>query len=250
MKIKILALILFLNVYLIKASEPTVFNYGYTLGIGMSTSTLLGNGPNTNSMNPLVNTEAALGGSFKGAQPGIDIRFTYQYDENGKFRIPIGVDWTFYDAIDRFPIAKYLRDKYENSSSILAPYIGLNYHFLKLDRALATMYAGLEVRANLVSESSFRLLRTNDIDQSLGYDLVEHQKASTLRLGSAIKIGAEGELADNYLINISGAYSIVNLLLKDSNRGELLTPRKDFETSEKYLQSFNFLIMIQYKFGK
>lgn len=250
MKLKLIAVLLLINVYYLKASEPTIFNYGYTLGIGMSTSTLLGNGSNTRSMNPLVNTEAALGGSFKGAQPGIDIRFTYQADEKGRWRMPVGIDWSFFDAIDRFPISKYIRDKYENSSSILAPYIGVNYHFLQIDRALASFYVGVEARANLVSQSSFRLLRTNDLDATMGYDVTEHQKISAFRIGTQIKLGIEGELADDYVINISGGYSVINALLKDDSRGELLTPRKDFENRETYVQNFNFLLMIQYKFGK
>ncbi len=256
MKIKIIILFLLLNASLMKATNPTIFNYGYTLGIGMSTSTLLGNGPNTRSMNPLVNQETSdlLGGSFKGAQPGVDIRFTYQLDDNGLFRMPLGIDMSFYDAIDKYPISKYIKDRYENSSMIIAPYLALNYHFIKLEKAMASAYISFEVKANILSESSFRLTRTYDNTPTENFDSTLHYKKSTLRIGTSLKLGVEGELAEDYLINISGGVGILNALLRDPNRGELLTPRiggvTTKETSETIAFNFSFLIMLQYKFGK
>jgi len=227
-----------------------IFPYNYTLGIGISTVKILNPNPNSRSMNPLVHRDGYIGGSFKGAMPGIDLRATFQLDEDGLWRMPVGLDMTFYSARERLPITTRLTDRFENNANIYAPYIGLNYTVLQIPKARASFYFGLEARASIIDGPAFRFIRTYDLIPEQSFDITEHNKENTVRLGGLVKFGLEGELVDNYMINSSVGYGVLNTFLRDNARGELLTPRKDFETRESYLQGIFFTVMLQYRFNK
>lgn len=227
-----------------------IFPYDYTLGIGISTAKILNPNPNSRSMNPLVHRDGYIGGSFKGAMPGIDLRATFQLDEDGFWRLPVGVDMTFYSAKERLPITTKLTDRFENNASIYAPYIGLNYTLVQIPKARASFYLGVEARASIIDGPAFRFIRTYDLIPEQSFDITEYNKENTVRLGGMLKLGLEGELIDNYMINSSIGYGVLNTFMRDNARGELLTPRKDFETKESYLQGMFFTIMLQYRFNK
>lgn len=226
-----------------------IFPYNYTLGIGISTAKILNPNPNSRSMNPLVHRDGYIGGSFKGAMPGIDLRATFQLDDEGFWRLPIGLDMTFYSAKERLPITTKLTDRFENNANIYAPYIGLNYTLIQIPKARASFYVGVEARASIIDGPAFRFIRTYDLIPEQSFDITEYNKENTVRLGGMFKLGLEGELIDNYMINSSIAYGVLNSFLRDNARGELLTPRKDYETKESYLQGIFFTIMVQYRFN-
>lgn len=226
-----------------------IFPYNYTLGVGISTIKILNPNPNSRSMNPLVHRDGYIGGSFKGAMPGIDLRATFQLDDDGFWRMPVGVDMTFFSARERLPITTKLTDRFENNANIYAPYVGLNYTLIQIPKARASFYLGVEARASIIDGPEFRFIRTYDLLPEQSFDITEHNKENTVRLGGLLKLGLEGELVDNYVINSSIGYGVLNTFMRDNARGELLTPRKDFETQESYLQGIFFTIMVQYKFN-
>lgn len=226
-----------------------IFPYNYTLGIGISTVKILNPNPNSRSMNPLVHRDGYLGGSFKGAMPGIDLRATFQLDEDGIWRMPMGLDMTFYSARERLPVTSRITDRYENNANIYAPYIGLNYSFLQIPKARASFYFGLEARASIIDGPVFRFIRNYELIPDENLDITEYNKQNTVRLGGLIKLGLEGDLMDNYMVNSSIGYGVLNTFLRDNVRGELLTPRKDYEVQESYLQGIFFTVMVQYRFN-
>lgn len=228
------------------------FNYDYTLGIGFSTYNILFNNINARTFNPLFVSQAdnKYGGSFNGAQPGIDIRFTKQIDDEGRWRMPIGLDMTFLDAYDRVSVSRSLNFYYQNSLNIYSLYSGIYYHFLQIDRAKASMYAGAEIRGNFLTAPELEINRIYTNSPADNENRIVIDKKDAFRLGAQFKLGIEGELVDDYILNISGGIGFSNALLKDNARGELMTPFNNSsvrESGETYLPTFIFTLMIQYK---
>lgn len=224
------------------SAESQIFK-NYFAGIGLSTTKILGDNPNTYTFNGDV-----FGGSMNEWQPGIDIRLLIPMDENETFRIPIGIDYNFFRAYERYPY--YGRAIiYTHSMNVLNFYSGINLTLLRLPYANAKFYVGLEPRFSLVHNISF--VRETKFEAPERDDTYEEfpTKDNAFRIGGLFKLGLDGRIKNDLYINASFGVSAMNLLLRDDKRGELFTPETAGQPTENMIGTMNLTIMLQYKFN-
>ena len=97
---------------------------------------------------------------------------------------------------------------------------------------------------NKLERNSNRDYKNNDVFQDEIYKIAP--KDDAMRIGALLKLGVEGRLRDNFYINAGGAIGFMNIIGKNNNRGELLTPIAMFETQESNILSLQVFILIQY----
>lgn len=219
------------------------------IALGLSTNRVFGI-----SAESMYSTDdnVATNGSFNGAQPGIDFRYTMDLDEEGSFRMPIGLNYEFFSARERIPISRILDIKLEHTLNIISPYIGLEYRFFKLPKARAYLYGGFDLKASFISNAKYTQSVFN-ISTQENESQGSASKENATRFGTTYRIGIEGEISDNYEINVSSGLNVLNLIGKDGNRGELLTPIPrsspiSTENQESVVYGLFFSILLQYRF--
>jgi len=220
-----------------------------SLSAGLVTTQILGDNPGTW---PIIERDASLnhdiGGSFKGNQPGFGLRLNLPVDKDGLFIAPVGFDYIYFRALERVPIATKTTLFLMHSVSVPTATLGMNYFFLKFPIANVRAFAGLEARGSFVQEGDFyRRFEYGNFDSVAIIDT--KTKSSVFRLGGALKLGIEGEFLSPWYVTTGVSLDAMNLIGKDGNRGELLTPMKSFENKESLVLNLHFLFMIQYKFN-
>lgn len=231
-----------------------IYDYDYTLGIGLSTSKILGDNLSALPMRLVVfdDEDTRVGGSFNGAMPGIDVRMNYQLDDNGDWRMPIGLDYVFYSARERQPLTPFYTQYYNHEVNVFSPYIGLNYTLLRLPLAKSLVYGGIEFRGSYVHNAEFTFSEeyVNDPTQNSNFT---NSKDDAFRMGGLVRLGIEGELYERYILNASWGMGVMNLLGRDDSRGQLLTPLNNIgavtgENTEELITNFYFSLSIHYRF--
>lgn len=194
----------------------------------------------------------SVGGSFNGAQPGIEFRYTYDLDENGDFRFPIGLNYEFFSSREKIPVPPVIEVKLQHNLEIISPYVGLEYRFFKLPRARAYVYGGIDFRAAMVNNVLYTNIIENlrDPEETVSNSV---GKENATRYGVNYRIGVEGEISNNYEINASAGLNVMNIFGKDGNRGELLTPIPrnipvSTENQESIVYGLYVSILLQYRF--
>jgi hypothetical protein len=233
-------------------SKADVYDYNYSLGVAFTTSKILGNNPAINTLRPI--NASVPGGSFNGAMPGVEVVGQYKLDDIGDWRLVGGVNYTFYSAKEKFPgdVSTY---RLSHSLNIVSPLVGINYTIFRFPTAMSSFYAGVEVRYNYIHGSEFLLNEVSRInDEVLTQRTLSKENAG--RVGGLFKLGIEGEISDNYMINVSWGVDALNLLNRDNARGQLLTPYSSkvlvpgfgWELEEELTYNFYFSLMLQYRF--
>lgn len=229
-----------------------VYDYEYSLGVAFTTSKILGDNPAISTLIP-INT-IYPGGSFNGAMPGVEVRGQYRLDDIGDWRLVSGFNYTFYSAREKIPREKSIY-RLTHDVNIFSPIVGINYTVFRFPSARSSIYAGIEARYNYIHSSE--ALFTEEIKETGESNLIEtYGKESTGRFGSLFKLGLEGELHENYMINVSWGIDLLNVLARDNSRGQLLTPYEQedlrFNSSSEEVEdltyNFYFSLMIQYRF--
>ncbi len=232
-------------------AKADVYDYEYSLGVAFTTSKILGDNPAINTLRPI--NSSVPGGSFNGAMPGVEVIGQYKLDDVGDWRLVGGVNYTFYSAREKFPgdISVF---RLSHEVNILSPLVGINYTIFRFPSAMSSFYAGVELRYNYVHGSEFILNETSRLnDEQLSQRSISKESAG--RTGGLFKLGIEGEIHENYMINVSWGIDVLNALGRDNERGQLLTPYSTkvlipglgYELEEELTYNFYFSLMIQYR---
>lgn len=221
----------------------------YSIAGGISTISIVNDNPATRRIIETDTTKPTLyGGNFGQIAPGFAIKSILELDYEGNLRIPIDLDWTMFSAGERHPVSGLWTIYYWHEVHHLSFGTGIHYAFYELEWAKAKLYGGLDVRLNYIAkaELTYRDHWTNRPDRDTTY--VVESKKNTVRLGALGRLGVEGQLIGNWYVNTSVALGALNLVGRDDNRGELLTPTTIFKEKEQIVPVFNFSFMVQYKF--
>lgn len=233
-------------IFLFSMSLKAQFNEEYYAGIGLSTTKIIGDNPNTFDFgNP---DSDIIGGSFNEWQPGIDLRLLFVLNESRTLRLPIGIDYQIFRAYERFPLV-VTSEVFRQKLNIMSFYTGINYTLIKFPVADARLFASLEPRFSYIHLLSFE----QDIDYknpARRDSIVSYPtKNNAFRIGGSLKLGIDGKVKNNFYVNVSFGISSVNLLLRDDDRAELFTPDKSFQDGESIVGTMNMTIMLQYRFN-
>lgn len=248
-----IALLTFVLMFVSNNVRANVYDYDYSLGVSFTTSKILGDNPAINTLAP-INTPN-VGGGINGAMPGFEIKGQYKLDGIGDWRLVAGANYTFLSAKERIPRDKSVY-RLSHTVEVLSPLIGLNYYIFRFPNAMSSIYAGLELRYNYIHGSNYQVAEEfKESGEVKTRSLFGKPNAG--RVGGIIKLGIEGELYENYMINVSWGVDALNILGRDNNRGQLLTPFSkndlkigvDLENQEDFTYNFYFSLMIQYRFN-
>lgn len=220
-----------------------------SIAVGLSTTQIMGDNAGRLPLQPSGEVEPyVFGGGFLGAQPGIEFRITVPLDEERRWRVPFGLDYQFYSAKDRMPVGSSIVDYRDHSLQVITPYAGLSYVLQDFRFLKAKTYVSLEFRAAMINnvKSIWRedYLYFEDLDTTIVY----RTKPETTRLGGVLKFGVEGKLFDPIQLNANVGLSLMNIVGRDENRRELLTPFRLFEVKESFVLNLNFSLLFQYTF--
>lgn len=221
------------------------FETKFYLGGGIETSQILGDNHGQLPMLQRDTSKADIrGGGFISGNPGITALLTMMMDKEENLRVPIGISHYFYNSAQLIPASSALTVQLRHIVSITSLYTGAYYSFASFELARARAYGGVEVRGTFIYGDEFSVeYQYKEIPDELNTS----SKESAFRLGGAVRLGVEGKLWDPWYVNISGAYSVINLFGRDNARGELLTPKEQPETEESYLQNFHFAFILQFR---
>ncbi len=242
--------LLILCLFLISSTAQSQFDRDYKIALGLSTVKLMGENPGGFRIFRFPDSNKPLGGSFDQSQPGIELRLTMPIDEGQTFRFPVGIDYQFYSAKEVAAAGPYYV-KLHHRLDVLSAYFGIHWVFVKFPLANALGYIGLEARTSYINGVSLeweRVFTVYDIPTIKGdYPTKYSGKVNALRFGGSLRIGIEGDLVDRFQINPSVAFSIMNLLNRNNDRGELITFSKRDESGESFVYNYHISILIQYK---
>lgn len=238
--------------FILSSTAKSQFDQELKIALGLSTVKLMGDdkGGNGKRIFPVPGSDEMFGGSFDQSQPGIELRLTFPIDDDQKFRFPVGIDYQFYSAKEVAADYAYY-EKLHHSLNVLSVYFGVHWAFVEFPLADAIGYIGLEARTSYLHRISLvweRIWRNPEIPtEHHAFTLKERGKDDTFRFGGLLRIGIEGDLIDRFQINPSFGFSIMNLLNRNNERGELLTSFNLFDVRESFVFNYHVSILIQYK---
>ena len=214
------------------------------IGAGIVTTNIISNNRATL---PIVQSAGAsfVGGSFEHAQPGIQLKGTYLFDNNPDLRFTTTFDYMLFSGRERYGIPPNVVVLYEHDVNIAALSIGLEYVWANLDFANAKLYSGLDIQGSSYHSINF-VQYINYLDDYLLDSKLSERKSDAFRMGGNVRLGVEGRLRNRVYVNTGFAVGLLNLFGRDDERGELLTPKKIFEPKENILPIFQVFILIQY----
>lgn len=233
------------------SSNANIYSQIKNLSIssGLVTTNILGDGPNTAPMIPRDNDTSkdfSSGGSFKGVQPGIAVFLNIGFGEDSPFTVPIGYEYTMYDARERIPVTMQTTAWFKHTVNVSTITLGLDYEIVKTALSKVGIYAGLEGRASFIPAGNLY----SKIEYKTTNQLVINNrktKDSAFRFGGQVKFGIKGEIIPPLFINSSFGLGIMNLTGRDNERGELLTPDIRYETKESIIYNSFFSLILQYE---
>ncbi len=216
------------------------------LSAGISTIEILGDSPNSKTIVNRDTNVVTVGGSFNGTQPGFGFRAQASLDENNIYSIPFGFDYYFFEGLERIPAPGSYTAKWRHTADIMTFTAGFNYAFVKFPLANVRGYASFELRGSYIMQGE--IVQTTINSQTDSVSVNEYvTKESAFRLGGAIYIGFMGDIEDPLYINFYTGLGIMNLIGRDDNRGELLTPINYYENKESLVYNLHFSLQIQYR---
>jgi hypothetical protein len=221
-----------------------------TFSGGLTTNEIFGDNP---SGMAILETDTSsenyetIGGGYIGPNPGINLVVSFPLNEKGDFKTYFSTDYHWYTSGQRAYSSTGTQYSLEHSTNLIGLALGINYPFAKIALANAKFYTALEFRSTFIMGDEFVATRLS----SDGPDEVTNtqSKPDATRLGAALRIGLEGEIWDRWAVNFNVGMGLVNALMKDPDRGELLTIKVSgfSENTESSLWLLSTQFLIQYK---
>lgn len=218
----------------------------YSVGGGLRTVQILGTNPNNSPMLQRDTLkEQYIGGGFTQTNSGIVIAGFLEFGETADLVMPFGFEYSEYIALERIPISPRTTAYLRNTVAAPSLFVGMNYKFFTFPFAGVRAYTGIELNTNFFQSTDFyRKIEYGNLDSNFITQI--KTKTPATRIGGDIKLGFDGPVYQRLFINASIALSAANLLFRDDNRGELMTPSKLDESKENIMFTFRFGLFLRY----
>ncbi len=188
------------------------------------------------------------GGSFDVAQPGIEFRMEYYL--NDRFTIPFGLDYTFFTSKELVPLNNFIYFKYDHKIKYTGIYTGLYYTIKKYKILDTRIYGGIDARASFINNIEFKQYMVFREIPELNDTRDLNTKSNAFRFGGTAKLGVDANFNEYLNMHFDFAYSIINLIGAEDDRGELFSVDKDFQNQESLVHMFHISLMLQYNFKR
>lgn len=222
---------------------------GLSISSGISNTWILGDNP---AAKPIFERDTTIkpfvyGGGFDGVQPGSMLKFAFAIDKQEKWVVPVTLDFVFFDSRQRIPITSNTTAFLKHYAYIPSASIGINYAFLKFPFAEVKAFGGLDAKYYYINQGKMYTQIKYYVDNISDVREIG-TKESAHRLGGLAYLGFEGVIVKPIYIESTFGVGAMNLIGKDDNRKELLTPRSDFESGESTVFYSYFTLNLKYKF--
>ncbi|MCX6153824.1 MAG: hypothetical protein NT007_06680 [Candidatus Kapabacteria bacterium] len=236
------------------------------LGAGLSNMWVIGDNLGSKPLSSYLAAKQKMnivfiGGGFNGVQVGLGLFSSITLDSSKNYYMPFGIDLTFFDSRERFPVdsGKSVYEAFLKHDIIVSSlYVGLQRNLFLIPYTGAHVYAGFDLRANIFATGSYSaILRKNGNDIIL-QDI--NTKPVAVRFGGSLKLGIHGNIVKNVIFNPYVTVGVMNILGRNNNHGELLTPTNNsqdpndgspvsvsYKENESYLSTFQFCLLLQFK---
>jgi len=238
----------FLFVVIIFLTNTTDAQVKFSTSAGLRTIMIIGDNPNNS---PIVqrdtNKPQFIGGGITQVNSGVAVMGYAAFGEEGDFIIPFGFEYTELIARERIPISRRTTAYLKNTIVAPSVFTGFNYRFFRFPFADVKAFVGVEVDAFFFQSPDFyRKIEYKTLDSAV---VVQSKtKTPATRLGGDLKLGFDGNIIGKLYLNANIAFGVANLLFRDDNRGELLTPTAIDETKESIVPTMRFGLVLRYKF--
>jgi len=231
---------------------------GFRVSGGLSTMEIIGNNIAEYPF-VFVKPEGKLyGGSFDQSQNGIRLEAVFPLDTGEIFEIPVGLEYHLFQGREK-EWMEYKSDvRLMHDVDVASLTFGINYSFLEIKpfNYKAKFYLGVDTKINYFFNARFKSIAFYyQIKDTV--TTIYQTKDPAMRLGGEVLFGLNGELYENINIDFRVGLGLLNLLGKNDDRGELLTPNKLIKSQENeqlYLEpsegsvfNFHFMMMLQYR---
>lgn len=239
MKNILIIVIIFSSFSFAKLRQNYVYESDFSFGAGLKVSQLLWDHPAKGALRE-------VGGGMGLSQNGFELRTTYYIDEENRFRIPLNLDMIFFRAKERITFSDIALN-YDNRANLYTIGTGFHYSFAYFYFANAWVYTGLELNANILSNSEYTYREESYIDASEDRVIGPTDiKNNSVRFGTNIRLGIEAELQRRLMIDLSFNYHIMNLLGNDDNTGQFFVV-SSLDNQEDITSFLNFTLMLKYR---
>ncbi len=245
---RLMLFLLIANAAIILNANSSYSQIGAKLNVaaGIVTTNIVGKNRATSPIGPTSAVEEAfIGGSFRNAQPGISLKGTFLFDDMKDLRLTTTLDYMLFSGKEKYGVPPNVTIAYVHDLNIASIGLGLEYVWANLDFANAKLYSGFDIRSNYIHKSYFKE-SIKYLDKFKDDDIFEAGKDDAWRFGGNIRLGVEGRLRSNFYVNTGLSLGVLNIIGRDDDRGELLTPLAIFESKENMLSVLQIYILIQY----
>jgi hypothetical protein len=243
----------------IEEEEVYIYNYdpkAIGITVNLSTMTFIGDNPARNAFFETKSDENGedidiLGGSLQETQSGIDLKFLFPL-KNEDLHIPVGFDYIWCKAreLDNMEASEYngkVISQYK--SNIFSLYTGIQYDLIEFPEYRIRMHADLLAYATYFHNNDFSKVVKDGA--TVKKEIPLESKDDTFRAGLGVNLGAEARIYRGLFFNWDLGVSCYNLIGRDDERGQLMTPQKQFENKEDLLFGYQlkvgFLYFISFK---
>ena len=249
---KFFVIVFFIVVFFNRADAQ--YGERYFITAGLSTIDLIGDNIANEPVIPTDPDAQFAGGGFLGPQLGFNTTLTYLLDKKGIFRVPLGFDIYFFDAVQRVPQSREIRYRIHHSLNVMSLNLGFNVAFLRFPLADAKAYIGIESRTAFIfgDQLDIHFIYSDPSRQDSIH--TNPAKDDVFRLGGAARLGLEGKIYQRWYVNMSVAWGIMNIFGREEEtgepleRGELLTPVTGYdEYKENLVYTYHINFQVQYQ---
>lgn len=222
----------------------------FYIGIGLSGTAFFNDNP---SWKPISYTpdpnDFIVGGSFDGLESGIHLSVMTNLNESSSLLLPLSFEYDWLSSAEEMYPFTGAKWQVKHSIDIQKIGTGLQWQFLTFPFKDVKGYMEADIKGIFINQQIFKREETlRHADGSVTVTKNSYlPKQTAFRIGAEYKLGFRGQLANNLFINSFLGIELLNLIGRDAERGELLTPFPNNESKEQYVPNLHFVLMIEYK---
>ena len=175
--------------------------------LGLQSMALIGEPPAAQAMSPGPDRELPLGGGLTGAQTGIRLQFEAFSEKNDLLRLPISFEYFMLNgkttfSLSSFQAARKQRLTFTHNANIASFF------------DLPSLYISGELKGIYIFESelSSRIFYTDNNETVEAF--TGHPSPEEFRIGGFVKLGAQLEFFEPFLLDFNLGVGMLNLLMK------------------------------------
>ncbi len=236
----------------IDAATKEAFQDFY-IGIGLSGIAFFNDNPSWKHILNSPDKNDVLGGSFDGLESGFHLSVMTNLNESSSLLLPISFEYDWLTAAEQMYQTSRTKLQVKHSIDIQKLGIGLQWQFLTFPFKDVKGYMEADLKVIFINNQEYRYVISElETDGTITSNLGPYNpKETAVRFGAEYKLGFRGQLTKNFFINSFLGIELLNVLGRNDDRGELLTPwgslkqmQERSESKEQYVPNLHFVLIV------